>query len=332
MIALKKKPRILLVRPDKIGDVVLTTPAAAAVRERYPDAFIAFLCRDYAAPVLENNPAIDEIIRCDSPGESVLDLSRTLRKHSFDAAVHFYLDGRCELASFAAGIPERIGPFSKISALFLNTRIRQNRSQVERHEAQYNLELGGAIGAGEAARPAQMFLTETERERGLKILRELTSKPDLNPVCIHPGSAGSVQNWPLSHFFELGKQLAQAGIPVVFTAGKGEERIAEEASKIKSDGVSVIPAGSLSLRDLAAVLSQARLVVSNSTGPLHMASALGVRTLSFYPHLPKVTSARRWGPFGDPARSKILSPEKETGPMSSISPQAAFEAVEPWIA
>jgi heptosyltransferase-2 len=171
MIPLGKKSRILLVRPDKIGDVVLTTPAAAAVRERYPEAFIAFLCRDYAAPVLENNPAVDEIIRCDSNGESVLDLSRTLRKHSFDAAVHFYLDGRCELASFAAGIPERIGPFSKISALFLNTRVRQNRSRAERHEAQYNLELGREIGAGEAARPAQMFLTEAERKKGLRILQ-----------------------------------------------------------------------------------------------------------------------------------------------------------------
>ena len=331
MIRLGPKPRLLLVRPDKIGDVVLTTPAVAAVRERFPEAFVAFLCRSYAAPVLERNPGVDEILRCDEDG-SAWALSRRLRKLRFDASLHFYLDGRCEAAAFLARIPARIGPFSKASALFLNRRVRQDRSEVAKHEAEYNLDLVRQIGADGSPRAPRVFLSATELERGREIVRLLTGRPDARPVVIHPGSAGSVQNWPLAGFLELGKRVADAKVPVIFTAGRGEEAIAERARRIAGPELFVAPAGGLSLRELAAVLAQARLVVSNSTGPLHIASALGARTLSFYPHRPKVTSAKRWGPFGDPSRNRILSPPGEDDPMSSISVQTAYESALKWIA
>lgn len=353
--------KFLLIRTDSIGDVVLTTPALAALRKRYPASFIAFLCRSYTEPVLQNNPDLNLILKAED--YSWIELSQRITELNFDAAIHFYVEPKTVFATWRAGVPWRIGPFSKFSSLLLNHRVLQHRARVEKHEAEYNLELAERCGAESEPQPPKMVLTEKERKRGEDIIFYARVNPEKQPIIIHPGSAGSVESWPLSHFLELAEKITtELQIPVFFTAGKGEETIIESVKKFLpsplrrensplSRGVSrhtssavprgggrdgvcsegeiySLPAGSLSLRELAAVISNSKMMISNSTGPLHMAVALGVPTLSFYPHRPLVTSAKRWGPFGDSKKHKVLSPEKETDPMSTISVQTAFQSVK----
>jgi ADP-heptose:LPS heptosyltransferase len=115
--------------------------------------------------------------------------------------------------------------------------------------------------------------------------------------------------------------------PVLFTAGRGEEQILRKVKEKSHPNIHAVPAGSLTLRELASLIFQSKVVVSNSTGPLHMAVALGVPTVSFYPQVPRVTSAKRWGPFGNQEINRVLSPSNPDSPMSSILVEAALEAV-----
>ncbi|OGR83386.1 MAG: hypothetical protein A2636_06300 [Elusimicrobia bacterium RIFCSPHIGHO2_01_FULL_64_10] len=330
-IPLPKRPRLLLVRPDNLGDVILTTPAALALKEKYPDAFIAYLCRGYAAPLLKCHPAVDEVVLSDDPALSVFGLPELLCSLRFDAAIHFYLDNRTAFAAWRAGIPVRVGPRSKAAALFLSHRLVQNRSLAEKHEAQYNLDLAAILGASPAPRSPEVAVAEEEKSRAGEILSGENVRPDRPLAVIHPGSKGSAKSWPLDHFMELAKRLAGAGAEVLITAGKGEEAVIDKAEALfhpPDPSIHPIPAGSLTLRELAGILSVSRLAVSNSTGPLHLAVALKVPTLSFYPLIPKTTSARRWGPFGDPARQAVLSPREDSAPMSSITVDEAERAAK----
>ena len=317
------EPRFLLVRPDKIGDVILTTPALLSLKKKFPRSFIGFLCRSYTALLLENNPSVDQVLLIDSPPSLGRQVKR-IKDMKFDVAIHFYLDLRSVMITALAGVPVRIGPLSKFPAFLLNRRVVQNRSKVEKHEALYNLDLVKECGATERPESPGIYLTESEKKRGKELLAGLCGNAGIKPVLIHPGSAGSVKNWPLDSFLRLGEKLSESHF-VLFTAGKGEESILQRVGK-NLKNVGVVPAGSLSLRELAEAISQSKLMVSNSTGPLHMAAALGVPTVSFYPQLPLVTSAKRWGPYGPPSLHRVLSPLDPRSPMSSISVSEAEEA------
>ncbi len=336
-ISLPRAARILLVRNDKLGDLILTTPALMSLREAYPEARIAYLCKGYTAPVLKENPAVNDVILSDAPGISFWSLVQRIRRWKFDAAVHFYCEPRSVWATALAGIPLRIGPFSKPSALLLNHRIRQSRSEVKRHEAEYNLELVEIMGAKGGARPPFMILSAGEKETGRRLSVEALDGPapaaapgqtGQKPVIIHPGSAGSAKNWPIESYLELAQKLAGAGHRVLFTVGPGEGWIARMAEGLKNSNIHVFRGDRYGLRELAGVIQEGRLIVSNSTGPMHMAVALGIPTCSFYPTEPLVTSAKRWGPFGEPKTNIVLSPEHPRAGMASIPVDRAFKAVK----
>lgn len=328
-IKITSNTRFLLVRPDKIGDVLLTTPAVTSLRKKFPESFIGFLCRSYTAPLLENNPAISTIIKEDE--YSFLNLVKKLKSLKFDVAIHFYVETKSVLATTLAGIPYRVGPFSKLSSLLLNHKISQHRSRSEKHEAQYNLDLVHHCGADGLPSSPVLFLTDDEKKKGKEIIASVQVNPEKPPIIIHPGSAGSVQNWPLEHFLKLAQQLVEEFGDVIFTGGKGEETILERAKNLTQPPhpyIHILPAGKLTLRELASVISNSKLMISNSTGPLHIATALDIPTLSFYPRIPKVTSARRWRPFEKPHLHRVLSPQNDLDPMSSISVETAYQSVK----
>jgi ADP-heptose:LPS heptosyltransferase len=314
--------RFLIVRTDRLGDVLLTTPVSTALRRQFPEAKISWLVRPYTAPVLENNPDVDEILV--DQGRSVEELTKILKAGEFSAAIVAYPRWRTVWAAWRAGIPQRVGPANKWYAVFLNQRIHQHRSRGERHEADYNLELLRPLGVPEKRYPTRMVLRPEEREAAHRLLeghRLNFSKPI---VALHPGSGGSAARWPLSSFMKLGDRLQQSGIQVVVTAGPGETYQNVMIDQMQRLPV-MIPAGSVSLRELAAIFSCVNLVVSNSTGPLHLAVALGGRTVSIYSPL-QACHPRRWGPFpasieGQAEHAVALAKETREGEadMTSVS-------------
>jgi heptosyltransferase-2 len=287
--------RILIVRTDRIGDVLLTTPVAAALRAHFPQARIGWWVRSYTAPLLENNPDADEVIvdRAEPVGEIIA----RLRKGGYDAAVVAYPRFRVAWALYRAGIPVRIGPASKWYSLFFNRRIWQHRSEGAKHEADYNLELLAPLGVPFRRYSTRFYLTADERARAKKNLEGYRISFQKPVVILHPGSGGSSGRWPLSHFMELGDLLQEMGCDVIVTGGPGEDYQYAMIDNMRRSPV-FIAAGSLSLRELAAIFSWANLVVSNSTGPLHIAVALNVPTVSVFSSI-TTCHPRRWGPYPD---------------------------------
>jgi ADP-heptose:LPS heptosyltransferase len=320
--------RYLIVRTDRLGDVLLTTPVASAIRAHDPAATIVWLVRRYAAPLLQGNPAADEVWT-DDEGPAASLISR-LRAGRFDVAVIAYPRWRTVWATWRAGIPLRIGPASKLYSALFTHRLWQHRSAGEKHEAEYNLELLEPLGI-RGRFPTSFTLTPEERSQARKTLqghRISFAKP---LVVLHPGSGGSSERWPLSSFMTLGDRLQEAGLEVVVTGGPGELHQAVMVDQMKRIPV-FIAAGSVSVRELAAIFSWADLVVSNSTGPLHLAVALDVPTVSIYSGIP-TCHPRRWGPYsgqpGGSARHQVLVAPVEPlprGDLGAIRVEAVWEA------
>jgi heptosyltransferase-3 len=322
--------KVLVVRTDRIGDVLLTTPVSTALRQLFPQAKIAWLVRPYTAPLLEHNPDIDQILV--DYGESSGALANMIKNERFDVAIVAYPRWRIVWALWRAGVPVRIGPANKPYTILLTKRIWQHRSEGKKHEADYNLELLEPLGFSFKRYPTRFSLAEEERRLAHTVLeshRLTFSKPI---VVLHPGSGGSSARWPLARFIELGDRLQAAGCEVVVTGGPGEDY-----QYLMIDNMNRIPvfiaAGSVSIRELAGIFSCADLLVTNSTGPLHLAVALGVPTVSVYSPIP-TCHPNRWGPYpayveGTGEHNVVLAPMRGEG-NNALEDMTAVTVEEVW--
>ena len=150
--------RILVVRTDRIGDVLLTTPVSTALRQAFPQAKISWLVRPYAAPLLEHNPDVDQVLL--DKGQSTRDLATMLKREQFDAAIVALPRWRIAWALWRAGVPVRIGPASKLYSILFTHRLYQHRSEGKKHEADYNLELLAPLGVSFQRHPTRFALTD----------------------------------------------------------------------------------------------------------------------------------------------------------------------------
>ncbi len=327
-----KKPKILLIRTDRIGDVTLTTPSVSALRAGYPGSGIYFLTSSYACGVLENNGDLDGIIT----EKGFFSTLKELRRGKFDIAVIFFLNFKVALLAFLAGIPLRIGPASKLWAVFLNKPVFQHRSEIKKHEADYNLDLLAGLGVEPRPGEAKINPGAAERDSALRVLARLGLKPGDFIIGIHPCSGGSALNWPGENFAGLaGRLLKEFNVRILLTGSPSETPVLEEISAGVA-GKTFILREALTLPEFIGVIARCNMFITNSTGPLHLASALRVPTLSFFPPI-KACSPLRWGPYGK-GLNKVLVPsgagcprcEREKCPryscMAEITVEDAFKA------
>ena len=291
--------KVLLVRADRLGDLVLSLPAFAWLRAARPDWELHALVARSAAPLVENDPTLDAFYTWS--GVEDPDLTRRLREERYDAAVLLQYQTPLARMLRAAGIPRRYGPLSKpASLLHLNRGRWQRRSRVRRHEADYNLELVRSL-AGRGGRdgpvPApRIHLATGQAELGTRF--RAREAPDADTVAlIHPGSGGSALDWEPRHFADVANMLARRPRWRVFVTGSHQDRLAVEAlAPALAPEVQVI-AERYPLREFLGVIAAADLMIAPSTGPLHLAAALGAAAVGIYPPAPTM-SPRRWAPRG----------------------------------
>lgn len=305
---------ILIVRTDRLGDVLLTTPVSTALRARFPRAQLSWLVSPYTAPLLEHNPDVDRVFL--DQGQPPRVLAEAFRGERFDAAIVAFPRWRTIAALWLARVPARVGPANKAYCVLLNRRVRQRRSRGGKHEADCNLELLEPLGVPFKRYPTRYVATAAERETARLVLEAKGISGGAPLAVLHPGSGGSSTRWPLGHFTELADRLMADGCGVVVTAGPGEDHAGAMAPGLRRSPV-FIAGGSLGIRETAAILSRADLVVTNSTGPLHLAVALGVRTVSIYSPLP-TRHPSRWGPYpayveNDDTHRVLLAPLRGSG-------------------
>jgi len=322
--------RILVVRPDRLGDVILSTPVFEVIKRHYPDSHLTLVVRDAVAPIVRGLPSIDEVMIYDPEKRHAgfrgfLRLIEDVRKGNYRISVVLQGGMKIAAAMFFANIRYRVGPLSKIySYFFYNRGVRQHRSQVEMHETDYNLQLLRRLGIRVSSRrvPLRVSLADDRRAQARAWLLEKGWKPDQALVVVHPGMGGSALNWPESHYIEFVRTLLKEGRQVLLTAGPAEVallgRIGDALGSLKEKAIfyaNTEPVGGVgaTLEFFAGLLSHASLVVAPSTGPLHLAVALDRPVLTFYPPI-RVQSAIRWGPYlKDESQASVMVPDVYCG-------------------
>ena len=321
--------RILVVRTDRIGDVLLSTPVLSVLREQDPACHIAMLVSHYAAGAVEGHPALDEIVIDEQSGRhrglrGFFRLVGDLRGRRFDAALVLHPTARVALACRFAGIPERIGTGYRLYGPLFNRRVYEHRKDARRHEVEYNLRMVRALfdTAGTAA-PVMQVPDEARRsvENRMRRWRVLPEDP---LVLLHPGSGGSARIWPAGSFAALADRLTESGVRVVVTGSAEERTLVDQVAGSRSDSV-VQVAGELDIKELAALLKASTVCVTNSTGPLHIAAAVGTPTVALFCPI-KPCSPTRWGPFGDD--HDVLMPEVPACPRCIETACPYFDCME----
>ena len=317
--------RILVSRTDRLGDLILALPLVESLKLRYPECRVDVLASLYASPVLENNERIDGILRVQNQqlGQSRHyrnELKQNIGRAKYRAAVVVYPDRQISRLLYQAGVTNRIGPAGRFHSVFFNHHLIHSRKANKKHEMEYNLDFLSFFQNGPTVSQPVVHTRAKELRYARRILDDAGAGERF--IVLHPGSGGSAHRWPLSKFRQLYHALIDRGIETVITGSADEAATyAEWGSGHQNRAVSI--AGQTDLRTLAAVLAQAAAVIANSTGPLHLAAAVGTRVAGLYPRR-KVMSPVRWGPVGkdhlvfQPSMPECDCPPKECLCMSTI--------------
>ena len=290
--------KVLITRTDRLGDVVLSLPAIAWLKARRPAWELHALVAPAAVPLVENDPALARVWTWP-------DDAARLAGERYDAALLLVYDRRLAWRLRALGVSRRVGPWSRPSSwLLLDRGLRQRRSRGDRHERDYGVELAAAL-AGErdpGGLPLPRLAREaSQRARGAAF--RAAAAPGATVVAfVHPGSGGSALGWPAARFGAVAGELARRdGWRVFFTGGEGDRAAVAAAAAVAGAAVTSL-VGRFDLRELLGVLSGGDLLIAPSTGPLHLAAALGLAAVGIMSPVP-VQSAARWGPLGPRARA-----------------------------
>ena len=303
--------KILVVRADRLGDLVLSLPVFAAGKAARPDCEFHALVAPACAPLVENDPNVAAVWTWSPVGtpDADADLVAGLRAERFDAAV--MLQFRAPLARLLrrAGIGRLYGPLSKPSSWFLLSRgTWQRRSRGGRHEMDLNLELlAKLLGVARVkASPARLHLSPAQLQIGREFRRDLAGGAE-RVAFVHPGSGGSALDWAPARFAAVAGALADQPGWRVFVTGQGADGPAVLAMQMAGLDPRVgVLLDRYKLREFLGVLSAGDLFVGPSTGPLHLASALGLGAVGLFPPAPAM-HARRWGTRGP--WNRVLVPE-----------------------
>lgn len=297
-------PRFLVSRTDRAGDLILTLPLFRELRKNFSGAHIVAHVRSYTAPLLKLCPEVDEVIIDDSypAGLLSLPLVKAFKQLSIDHCFVVHPAGRAILSAWRAGISHRTGRASNIWQLLLNDRHVQKRSRNEKHEFCYNLDLLSGTVANIDYTPYHFRLAELQKSSGAEIVSSLGLQ---RPVIIHPGHGGSAHNISTARYAELARILLKQDIPVLISLGPGEEELKSHFEPLKCEILNFL-CNVPDLAGLAEVFSACAGFIGGSTGPLHLAAALKLPTVAFFPPVAAMTP-KRWGPVGN--RSLVLKPD-----------------------
>ncbi|HVM95783.1 MAG TPA: glycosyltransferase family 9 protein [Candidatus Acidoferrales bacterium] len=320
---------ILLVRTDHLGDMLLTLPMVDVLRSCHPEARITVLASAANALAAQHHPEVDAVVvdahEAKRSGlRGLWTLIGQIRVLHCDAALIVHPTPRLALAVWLAGIPIRVGTAYRAYSLLFNRRVRQHRRRPpQRHESEYNVELLVGLGC-EVARipiePMRWQVDAAEASSAASILRQLGVDDNERLVAIHPGSAGSAMNWSLEQYAELGKRFVAHGMVVAITGGPQETSLT--ASVVAAIGAGAVDLGGrLSLPQLAAVLKRCVLFVGSSTGPTHMAAAVGTPVIALYSPL-RSQAPVRWRPLGE--RVEVLQPNVDLVCAKCLGPACRY--------
>lgn len=295
--------RILVVRLDRLGDVVLSTPLLQALRQHLPHAFIAMMVRPACREVVEAHPALNEVIVYEKEGahqslRGTVRFARRLRRYEFDTALVLHPSNRSHWIPWLARIPVRIG-YDRKSAWLLTHRVVHRKQEGAKHEAVYTLELLEPFGIPPVVPRPVVPVSPAAAERVEVLLGASSVGASDRLVAVHPSASCISKRWMPERFAEVADRLvAEQGVRICLVAGEGDAAHAHQVAQRMRQPV-VDLAGGLSVGELAALLRRCRCLLSNDSGPVHIAAAVGTPVVDLFGRNQAGLSPQRWGPLGD---------------------------------
>jgi len=367
--------RILVRGVNWLGDAVMTTPALLRLREKFPAAHIAILTPEKICELWSQHPAVDEIIPFKT-SENVFAIGKKLRTKKFDLALVLPNSPRSALEVFLALIPQRIGyarpwrnffltqtvlpragtvKMRKLPVAEIQSRIAKETQSTQRnnlkpddlcgsvakssvHQIHEYLHLIAALGANPEPLPPQLFITDEEVEN---TKRKFSLEKIEGPLFgLNPGAEyGVAKRWPVEKFISAAKEIqAKTNCVWILFGGKNDSGITSQIESAIHNPQSTVfnLAGKTSLRELMALLKICRVLLTNDTGPMHVAAALGAPVVvPFGSTSPELTAP---GLPGDP-RNHLLKSDAPCSPcflrecpidfrcMNGISVERVVEAI-----
>jgi lipopolysaccharide heptosyltransferase II len=311
----RRANRILLIRPDHLGDVLLTTPAIRALRAEHPHTEIHALVGPWSANLLANYPEIDMVLTLPFPGFSrnpkeswrspyqfALHSASQLRRIRYSSAIIFRPDHWWgAMLAFLAGIPDRVGYDLPDVAPFLTYKVQHQRQ----HVILQNLRLvEGWIGKHDPQAVQLHFPVNHDDLSYIKgYLHEWGIGAGDSLICIHPGSGTQVKQWLEEQWAIVADTLAdQLDARIVITGSEQELYLAKNiAARMKHSPC--ITAGDTNIGQLAALFSRSRVVLGPDSGPLHLAAAVGAPTVALF----GPADPLEFGTWGDPQKHIVLT-------------------------
>ncbi len=299
----QRPKRILIVRLDKIGDVILSTPAIKALRDAYPTSHIAFMVRPYAREIVEGNPYLDEVIIYDKEHyrngiRGNLKFILALRRGRFDIALILHPTARAHMITFLAGIPERVGYDRKWGCL-LTKRIPHGKQFGLKHEIDYTLDILRYIGIEARERRLYMPVKESSEYKMEGLFERRGIKDSDVVITLNPGASCSSKRWRPENFALVGDALIESvrDARIVIISNLKDKAFGDKVARLMKKGCMNL-SGRTSVADVASVLKRSKLFISNDSGPVHIACAVGTPVVAIFGRSDRGLSPERWAPSG----------------------------------
>lgn len=287
--------KILAVRNDRFGEFLLNIPAFKALKQRFPESEITLAVDPYVKELAECIEPVKEVIAWENRRHKfreIISFCSQLRRRRFDICIIFNPSKEFNIISLLAGIPVRVGYARKLGFL-LTHKIKDEKHLGLKHEIEYNLDLAGLVGAN-----------TTDKQLSLKaddgiiknLFEEFGIRGSDSLVAVHPWTSDPVKQWPQQYFVQLIKRLTTEFNGKVIIIGATDQTAIEKEFASDVEGALVNLTNRTTLKQLAAVLKRCKLLVSGDSGPVHLASCMGIPVVAiFRSDLPGKNSAR-WGP------------------------------------
>jgi lipopolysaccharide heptosyltransferase II len=292
--------KILLINPFGIGDVLFTTPIIHTLKDAFPAIKIGYLCNRRTEPILRNNPFLDYIFvyeRDEFKGlrkksfflwlKKMVSFLNSIKKEHFDLSLDFSLNTQYGFFARWAGIRSRIGYDFKKRGWFLTKRISLS-GYSQKHIVEYYADLLKYLGLDLKYSNLELYVTEEDKKYIQNILAGEGIKEGGSLIGIFPGAGRSwgreakLKHWPAENFAKLADKIVENYQAKIIIMGDFfEDKLAKEVtSHMHSKAIDFT--GKTTIGQLAGLLSKMRLVITNDGGPLHMAVAMGVKTVSIF--------------------------------------------------
>lgn len=277
------KKRILIFNVNWLGDVLFSTAVIRNIRRNFVDSYIACIIPSRCYPILKGNPHLDEIIIFDEKDRHKGLLAKIrfllfLKSKKFDIVFFLHRSFTRTLIAFLAGIPERIGYYTRKRGWLLTKKIQPPQIN-SLHRIDYYLSVIEKAGLRVEDRFTEMFPDQKDESIVDDFLKSEGVNPNDFKVVVNPAGNWLPKRWPAGHFaILLDKLITEFNAKVIISAGISDLKVVNEVM-IKMKEKPINACGKLSLRQLAQLLKKADIFISSDTGPLHIANSIGAKRI-----------------------------------------------------